>query len=513
MHTDCSSTELPFQAPGGRKVVASFDGGRMSSDAGALLLRGANELFDVTGRLAACFSDGRAEERIEHPLEALIGQRVFGLALGYEDVNDHDRLRDDSVVALALGREDVTGEGRKRERDRGHPLAGSSTLNRLELGKPNDDAKGYRYKKILADPERIDRLLTDLFLEAHEEAPEEIVLDLDATDDPLHGKQEGRFFHGYYRCYCYLPLYIFCGDHVLCCRLRKADIDAAEGSVAEVSRIVGQIRERWPGTRIVLRGDSGFCRDDLMVWCEDNGVDFVFGAGADLASAEPDRAAASALAEPQREERQGGAALLRLPLAHGRQLEPDAPRGRQGGRVAGAAGRQSPFRRHQPRPRPDRDERPLRGAVLWAWRHGKPDQGAAAGPVRRPHLDGNHAGQPVAGVLLGLRLHADGDHPAVRTRRHQDGCGAVRHHSHPAVQDRRHHQGQRAPGRAVAFVGLSVPGAVPARRRQLAGRGRGPGLAGIAAVADAATTERRSAGLPRGEVGQDTWPARPNAHK
>ena len=181
------------------------------------------------------------------------------------------------MVALALGREDVTGEGRKRERDRGHPLAGSSTLNRLELGKPNDDAKGYRYKKILADPERIDRLLTDLFLEAHEEAPEEIVLDLDATDDPLHGKQEGRFFHGYYRCYCYLPLYIFCGDHVLCCRLRKADIDAAEGSVAEVSRIVGQIRERWPGTRIVLRGDSGFCRDDLMVWCEDNGVDFVFG--------------------------------------------------------------------------------------------------------------------------------------------------------------------------------------------------------------------------------------------
>ena len=277
MRTDCSSTELPFQAPGRRKVVASFDGGRMSSDAGALLLRGANEVFDVTGRLAACFSDGRAEERIEHPLEGLIGQRVLGLALGYEDLNDHDRLRDDSVVALALGREDVTGEMRKRDRDRGHPLAASSTLNRLELGKPDSDAKEYRYKKIVADPERIDRLLVDLFLEAHEEPPAEIILDLDATDDPVHGEQEGRFFHGHYGGYCYLPLYVFCGDHVLCCRLRTADIDAAEGSVEEVSRIVGQIRETWPRTRILLRGDSGFCRDDLMVWCEDNGVDFVFG--------------------------------------------------------------------------------------------------------------------------------------------------------------------------------------------------------------------------------------------
>ena len=276
MQTECSSAELPFQAPGRRKVVASFDGGRMSSDAGALLLRGANELFDVTGRLAACFSDHRAEERIEHPLEALIGQRVFGLALGYEDLNDHDRLRDDSVVALALGREDVTGDGRKRERDRGHPLAGSSTLNRLELGDPNEAEKD-RYKRIVADPEPIDRLLVDLFLDAHEAAPGEIILDLDATDDPLHGDQEGRFFHGYYGCYCYLPLYIFCGSHVLCCRLRKSDIDAAEGAVDEVSRVVGQIRECWPETRIVLRGDSGFCRDDLMAWCENNGVDFVFG--------------------------------------------------------------------------------------------------------------------------------------------------------------------------------------------------------------------------------------------
>ena len=276
MPTECKSGELSFQLPDRRKVVARFDGGRMSSDAGAVLLRGANELFGVTGRLAACFSDYRSRERIEHPLEALIGQRVFGLALGYEDVNDHDRLRDDSVVALALGRGDVTGDGRKRARDRGHPLAGSSTLNRLELGEPGA-AEDHRYKRIVADPDRIDRLLVDLFLDSREAAPEEIILDLDATDDPLHGDQEGRFFHGYYGCYCYLPLYIFCGGHVLCCRLRRSNIDAAEGSVEEVSRIVGQIRERWAGTRIVLRADSGFCRDDLMAWCEDNGVDFVFG--------------------------------------------------------------------------------------------------------------------------------------------------------------------------------------------------------------------------------------------
>ena len=276
MTTQCNSVSVPLEELGGREVLARFDGGRMSCDTGVVLLRAANKVLDVVGRLARCFSDYRDETRVEHPLEALIGQRVYGLALGYEDLNDHDRLRDDSAVALALEREDVTGQARVRERDRGHPLAGSSTLNRLELGTP-EAAPLHRYQKIVADPEAIDALLVELFLDTHERPPEEIVLDLDATDDPLHGHQEGRFFHGYYGCYCYLPLYITCGEHVLCARLRPADIDASAGSVAELSRVIGQIRSRWPHTRVVVRGDSGFCRDELMTWCEAHGVDFVFG--------------------------------------------------------------------------------------------------------------------------------------------------------------------------------------------------------------------------------------------
>ena len=201
---------------------------------------------------------------------------MLGLAAGYEDLNDHDRLRTDSVLALASGCGDVTGEQRRRARDRGSALAGSSTLNRLELSVP-ETAAGHRYKKIVADPAAIDALLVELFLDAHAAPPSAIVLDLDATDDPLHGKQEGRFFHGYYRSYCYLPLYITCGDFVLCARLRPADIDAAAGSVAELERVVAQIRAAWPDTRILVRGDAGFCRDDLMAWCEAHAVDYVFG--------------------------------------------------------------------------------------------------------------------------------------------------------------------------------------------------------------------------------------------
>ena len=276
MTTKCNSVCVPLEGLGRRAVVGKFDGGRMSSDAGAVLLRSANTVFNVIGRLAGCFSDHREAGRVEHPVEALIGQRVYGLALGYEDLNDHDRLRDDSVLALALEREDVTGEARVRARDRGHPLAGSSTLNRVELGTPETAAKD-RYKKIVADPEAIDALMVDLFLDAHQAAPEELVLDLDATDDPLHGQQEGRFFHGYYGGYCYLPLYITCGEHVVCCRLRPSDIDASAGSVQELSRIVERIRGRWPQTRIVIRGDSGFCREEIMAWCEANDLDFVFG--------------------------------------------------------------------------------------------------------------------------------------------------------------------------------------------------------------------------------------------
>ncbi len=209
-------------------------------------------------------------------MQDLVAQRVYGLALGYEDLNDHDDLRKDSTLALLVGKRDLTGERRVREQDRGNPLAASSTLNRLELGIPKS-AISDRYKRIAADNEAMDRLLVDLFLESYRKPPRKIWLDLDATDDPLHGQQEGRFFHGYYRCYCYLPLYIFSGEHLLCARLRTADKDASSGSVDELQRIVGQIRARWPKTRIIIRADSGFCRDAIMAWCETNDVGYVLG--------------------------------------------------------------------------------------------------------------------------------------------------------------------------------------------------------------------------------------------
>src|SRR6202043_3056062 len=198
----------------------------------------------------------------------MVGQRVLGIALGYEDLIDHDQLRHDPVMAVLGGKLEA-------KRSDCAPLAGKSTLNRLELSR----AEPTRYHKISHGPAAIESLFVDLFLDADNKAPKQIVLDLDATDDPLHGTQEGRFFHGYYDCYCYLPLYIFCGRHLLAAKLRRANVDAASGAVEETARLVAQIRRRWPRTRILLRGDSGFCRDALMAWCEANRVDYVFGLG------------------------------------------------------------------------------------------------------------------------------------------------------------------------------------------------------------------------------------------
>jgi hypothetical protein len=227
-------------------------------------------------RFAACFTDHREVGRVEHTVRELVAQRVYGLALGYEDLNDHDELRRDPLLAVLVEKEDPTGESRARERDRGKALAGKSTLNRLELTKEEVGEKE-RYKKIVLDAAAVDRLLVKVFLESHGEAPQEIVLDLDATDDPLYGRQQGRFFHGYYGEYCYLPLYIFCGQALLCARLRVSNIDASAGCVEELKRIVKQIREAWPGVKITIRADSGFCREELMKWCEDEGIDYVLG--------------------------------------------------------------------------------------------------------------------------------------------------------------------------------------------------------------------------------------------
>jgi hypothetical protein len=266
MPTECTPELFEFAPVEGRRVVGGFDGGRLTSDAGALLLGSADRAIGLVDRFAACFRDGRRAELIEHEVRTLVGQRVFGIALGYEDLNDHDELRHDPVMALLAGKLAARRRGCA-------PVAGKSTLNRLELSR--DEVR--RYHKISHDGAAIERLLVDLFLEAHEQAPEEIVLDLDATDDPLHGHQEGRFFHGYYDCYCYLPLYVFCGRHLLAAKLRRSNIDGSAGAQEEVARIVGQVRERWPEVRVLLRADSGFAREALMAWCEANGVDYLFG--------------------------------------------------------------------------------------------------------------------------------------------------------------------------------------------------------------------------------------------
>ena len=268
MQAECNAATQSFGRAGGREIVAGFDGGMVSTDAGALLLGAADKTIGLVERFTACFSDARDPLYVVHRLDALIAQRVYGLALGYEDLNDHDALRLDPVVATMLGK-------LSRGADAPDPLAGKSTLNRLELSRA--DGAATRYWKIAHDGAKIEALFVDLFLDAHEKAPRSITLDLDATDDPVHGEQEGRFFHGYYDCYCYLPLYVFCGRHLLAAKLRRAAIDASAGAKDEIARIVAAIRARWPTTRIVLRADSGFAREELMRWCEENRVDYVFG--------------------------------------------------------------------------------------------------------------------------------------------------------------------------------------------------------------------------------------------
>jgi hypothetical protein len=267
MPTQCICEQFDFEGFDGRRVVAAFDGGAVTSDAGALLLRETDRAIGLMDRLAACFRDGRDPDRVVHALRTLVGQRIVGLALGYEDVNDHDDLRFDPVLGMFSGRLEPRRPGCAA-------LGGKSTLNRLEHA-PRDG--GDRYRKIAVDARAVEDLFVDLFLDAHARPPREIVLDLDATDDPLHGHQEGRFFHGYYDAYCYLPLYVFCGRHLLAAKLRRSNIDASAGSVEEVARIVARIRAPWPRVRIVLRADSGFAREDLMAWCETHRVDYVFG--------------------------------------------------------------------------------------------------------------------------------------------------------------------------------------------------------------------------------------------
>src|SRR6266513_5935300 len=274
--TECKPKAIEFHALGSREVVSHFDGGDITSDGGGLILREVEQRTGILKKFAACFVDYRNPEAIEHSVEDLVAQRGYGLCLGYEDLNDHDELRADPLLAVMVGKTDPKGENRREARDRGKALAGKSTLNRLERTGA-DVGPGEKYKKIVMQPEAIDRLMVDHLLDAHESAPLQIILDMDATDDPIHGHQAGRFFHGYYDCYCYLPLYIFSGEFLLSAQLRNASIVLAKAALTDLKRVVAQIQKRWPNAPILVRGDSGFCRDAIMDWCERQGIDYVFG--------------------------------------------------------------------------------------------------------------------------------------------------------------------------------------------------------------------------------------------
>ncbi len=332
MQTECSADLFGFARVEGRAVVAGFDGGRMTSEAGAMLLGATDKRIRLIELFAGCFTDHRAAELVEHTVASLVRQRVLGIALGYEDLIDHDQLRHDPVMAVLGGKLEA-------KRSDCAPLAGKSTLNRLELSR----AEPSRYHKISYDAGLIEAVFVDVFLDAHSAPPAQIILDLDATDDPLHGHQEGRFFQGYYGNYCYLPLYVFCGRHLLVSKLRPANIDASAGSVEEMARVVARIRQRWPAVRILLRADSGFAREALMSWCED-------------------RIGRSRRAEPT--DWQAGAPLQGLHLEDARQLEPRAPRRRQSGVDRGRG--QPALCRHLAVARGARGPPPLREALLRA---------------------------------------------------------------------------------------------------------------------------------------------------
>jgi len=278
VETQCSRQRLLFEDHGHRKVVAAFDGGKITSDGGGLLLREVEERFTILRSFAVGFTDHRCADASEFSVEELLRQRVMGIALGYEDLNDHEQLRHDPLLALMCGRKDITGQDRAAECSKGVPLAGKSTLNRLELT-PVGASKDSRYKKIVASIATLQDTLVDTFirLRSQQGIPTEVTLDLDATDDPVHGDQLGKFFHGYYKSYCFLPLYTFCDGWPLGAVLRPSNIDGCAGTIEELQRIIPKLRAAWPCVKIIVRADSGFCRESVLRWCEENSVDYVIG--------------------------------------------------------------------------------------------------------------------------------------------------------------------------------------------------------------------------------------------
>ena len=450
MPTECSADLLGFARVEGREVVASFDGGRMTSDAGALLLGATDRAVRLIERFASCFTDARDAALVEHRVATLVGQRVYGLALGYEDLNDHDELRHDPVMAV------LAGKLAARRADCA-PVAGNSTLNRLELSR----AEATRYHKISHDPGAIEGLFVDLFLEANKQPPKQIILDLDATDDPLHGEQEGRFFHGYYGGYCYLPLYVFCGRHLLAAKLRRANIDAAAGSIEEVTRLAAQIRRRWPQVRILLRADSGFAREGLMAWCEVNGVDYLFGLARNVRLVGE---IATELGQAEEESTRTGKPARRFNEFMWTTHDSWSRRRRVVAKAEWTQGEANPRFVVTSLSPEENEARYLyetvycaRGVLRQAQdEDGEPHQGVPDGPLRRPHLDRDDACQPAPPVV---RL--DGLCPALGAPPHRPPTypvrqGDLRHHPPQTLEDRRPHSRQRPAHQAGDEFGLPL---------------------------------------------------------
>ncbi len=433
MQTECSPDFFGFPAVEGRDVIAAFDGGSITSDAGVLLLRETDRAIGLVSRFAACFHDTRRQDLIEHKVATLVGQRVFGMALGYEDLIDHDDLRHDPMMAVLAGKLEA-------RREDCAPVAGKSTLNRLE----RSVLQPTRYHKISHNPVAIKKLFVDLFLGAYKRAPRQITIDLDATDDPLHGEQEGRFFHGYYDCYCYLPLYIFCGRHLLAAKLRPANIDGAAGAVEELARIVAQIREQWPKVRILVRGDSGFARDELMAWCEANAVDYVLGVAKNVRLiAKIENELARAEAKSRR----------RLPVDDDNQ-ELESPTARRGqGRVDDWRS-QPTLHCYNAQAARMPGTIALREYLLRSRRDGEPDQGMPGRPVCRSHLDADDAGQSTPAVVRLDGVRTDVCVAPHRIEPHRVRRCNVRHHPPQAAQDRGDHHQKRPSHQDRNGIGL-----------------------------------------------------------
>lgn len=477
--TQCTPTLFDFQDLGTRQVVAAFDGGKVSSDGGGLLLREVEARFGFLRQFANCFTDHRDPDLVEHPLVDLLKQRVFGLCLGYEDLNDHDQLRHDPLLSVLVGKKDPLGESRLRARDRGKALAGKSTLNRLELTPVRASGKG-RYKKIVAHLDAMQRFLVEAFVQQYLLPPTRIVLDVDATNTPLPGHQLGRFFHGYYDEYCYLPLYIFCADHPLLALLRPSNIDPSTGLLKHLERIVARLRQQWPGESIVLRGDSGFCREHVMRWCETNGVDYLFGLAKNRRLL---RILGGEMHQAQQQFLQTGQAARVFKDFSDRTLKSWSRERRVVGKAEHLAQGANP-----------RFVVTTLSAVAWvaptlyeqeycARQRRESHQGAKTVRVRLPGQLRDHAGQSGAPVLGDRGLPRDAGPAAIRSGPDRDGHGPVRHDPAEAAQDRRGGQNQCPAGVSGVVGGLPVSGAVPtglgkpACRQRAVARSSQPGTA------------------------------------